>query len=134
MLPTSGPSGSKFIQLASEDCAYLLTLIETMDKDIVYTARQRSYTLPKLIKIQADARSGQLAWQDVEYLLELIEDDDLPEVEQQRLMTQEKLLEIQQLQARARESARSIEQQRELRRSRRKGLQSHFERTGPVHE
>lgn len=123
---------SSFVQLTPEDCTFLIDLIVTMDGDTSYTEKQRGYTLPKLRKIQNDPRSGRLAYQDVDYLLELIEDDDLPEAEQQRFMTQEKLTAIKELQDRRFEATRDIEQQRELRRARRNSasaLSSHFEHT-----
>jgi hypothetical protein len=64
--------------------------------------------------------------------LELIEDDDLPETEQQRFMTQEKLIAIKELQDRRFEATRDVEQQRDLRRARRNSataLSAHFEHT-----
>ena len=122
---------SNFVQLDSADCAYLLKLIVELDGDTHYTERQRGYTVPKLQKIARDARSARLAFQDVEYLQDLIEDDDLPEDEQQRLMTAEKLTEIQALQKSCFFETRDIETQRQLRRARRSPaavLQEHFAR------
>ena len=121
-----------FVQLTPEDCTFLIDLIITMDRDTKYTEKQRAYTLPKLHKIQIDPHSGRLAYQDVDYLLELIEDDDLPETEQQRFMTQEKLIAIKELQDRRFEATRDVEQQRDLRRARRNSataLSAHFEHT-----
>ncbi len=122
-----------FVQLTPDDCTYLLNLIQEMDSETIYTQRQRGYTVPKLQKIQLDSRSARLAFQDVEYLLDLIDDDDLPEVEQQREMTRATILEIQQLQIQKQEETRGIEEQRELRRARRRpveSLQEHFQ--GPA--
>lgn len=119
-----------FIQLTKDDCSYLLDLIEEMDSDTTYTERQRGYTVPKLQRISTDPRSGRLAYQDVEYLLDLLDDDDLPETEQQREMTRACILQIQQLQMQKQEETRGIEEQRELRRARRRpieSLQEHFE-------
>jgi hypothetical protein len=108
-----------FVQLTKEDCSYLLELIQEMDSDTLYTARQRAYTVPKLKKIQNDPSSAGLKRQDTEYLLDLIDDDDAPEVEFQRGLTLTTLLNIQQLQKQKAEEARGIEDQREARRARR---------------
>jgi hypothetical protein len=119
-----------FVQLAKDDCTYLLNLIEEMDSETLYTARQRGYTVPKLERIQNDPRSSRLAFQDVEYLLDLMEDDDFSEVEQQREMTRACILEIQRLQQLKQEETRGIEEQREQRRARRQpvnALQEHFQ-------
>jgi hypothetical protein len=121
-----------YIELDGADCTYLLSLIEEMDSETAYTARQRQYTVPKLKLIQVNPSSKRLAHQDVEYLLDLIEDDDLEECEQQRLMTQEKLVKIDELQSHAADQRRSIEDQRALRRARRqpaRELQKHFEQS-----
>lgn len=121
---------SQFVQLTAEDCQYLLNLIQEMDSDTLYTVRQRGYTVPKLEKIQNDPHSARLAFQDVEYLLDLIEDDDLPEVEQQREMTRAAILEIQALQQQRQEETRNIEEQRAMRKVRRRpveSLQTHFQ-------
>ncbi len=126
---------SQFVQLSIEDCTYLLNLIEEIDSDTAYTARQRAYTVPKLQRIAHDPRSARLAYQDVDYLLELLEDDDLtdaeqPGIEQQRAMTQGALLEIQQLQAARASEIQNIEDQRAARKARRRpveSLQEHFE-------
>lgn len=126
---------SQFVQLTSEDCKYLLELIQEMDSETKFTERQRGYTVPKLKKILQDPRSVKLAYQDVDYLLDLIEDDDLAESSQQKELTRSVLLDIQALQQMRFEETRDIEQQRELRRSKRmgtSGLQEHFERTTAV--
>lgn len=123
---------SQFVQLSPEECQYLLDLIQSMDADTVYTQRQRSYTVPKLEKIQKEPRAARLAYQDVDYLLDLIEDDDLPEVEFQREMARATILEIQNLQTQRLEETKNIESQRALRRARRNPgpeLQKHFEKT-----
>ena len=122
-----------FVQLTKEDCTYFLQLIEEMDMDTKFTERQRGYTIPKLQKIAQDPRSARLAFQDVEYLLDLIDDDDLPEVEQTREMARQSLVEIQSLQNQKFEETKNIEEQREVRRARRqpvKSLQEHF--VGPA--
>lgn len=111
-----------FVQLSSDECQYLLNLIFEMDFDTKFTERQRGYTIPKIQRIQKDPRSARLAYQDVDYLLELISDDDLEEVEQIRGMTEQTLLQIQQLQAQKLEENRDVETQRELRKARRRGL------------
>ena len=125
-----------FIQLTHTDCQYLLNLIDEMDSETAYTKSQRGYTFPKLVKIQKDPRSARLAYQDVDYLLELIEDDDLEELEQQREMTRQAMLEIQVLQNQKFEERGKllvdIETQRQLRKARRgsvQPLQAHFEHT-----
>lgn len=131
MQPTN-EKHTNFVQLSPEDCTYLLELIAEMDSDTAYTERQRSYTVPKLQTIASNPRSKKLAYQDVDYLLELLEDDDLEESQQQRFMTQEKLLAIRALQDSQFARTRDIEQQRKLRRARRqpsKALSEHFERT-----
>ena len=118
-----------FVQLTKEDCSYLLNLIETMDSDTAYTAKQRSYTVPKLKRISQDAKSARIAFQDVAYLIELIEDDDLPELEQQREMTLATIMEIQRLQDQKFEETKDIDVQREMRRARRnplEALSTHF--------
>jgi hypothetical protein len=125
-----------FVQLTPDDCTYLLNLIEEMDSDTAYTSRQRGYTVPKLQKIQANGRAARLAFQDVDYLLELIDDDDLAELEQSREMARCQLLDIQNLQNQKFEESKNVEQQRESRRLRRLGpaavLAEHFEHTAPV--
>ena len=122
-----------FVQLTKDDCIYLLNLIEEMDSSTLYTERQRGYTVPKLQKIGADPRTARLAYQDVEYLLDLLDDDDLEETEQQREMTRACILQIQALQVQKQEESKGIEEQRELRRTRRRpveSLQEHFQ--GPT--
>ena len=122
---------SQFVALTPEDCKYLLDLIQEMDSDTPYTAKQRGYTIPKLRKIAANPDTARLAHQDIRYLLELIEDDEAPEFEQQRAMTQATLLEIQALVQANFELMRDIDEQREARRARRtpgSSLQQHFER------
>ena len=109
---------SQFVQLSKEDCQYLLDLIQIMDSDTAYTARQRSYTVPKLQKIQVNAKEARLAFQDVDYLLDLMEDDTRESHEQQREMTHQCVLNIQALQNARFEETRDIESQRELRRAR----------------
>lgn len=111
----------KFVQLSPENCQYLLDLIEEMDSDTPYTARQRAYTIPKLKKILEDPNYSKLAYQDVDYLLDLIEDDDLIETMVEKEAAREKLLEIQALQSARFDETRDIEKQRELRRLRRLG-------------
>lgn len=121
-----------FIQLSQEDCSYLLDLIQTMDAQTQYTVKQRALTIQKLDRVEAAPEKTRLAFQDVEYLLDLIEDDELPETEQQRTETQLKLEEIMEMQKGAFESARSIEEQRAARRALRNpngALQGHFQRT-----
>lgn len=88
----------RFVQLTTDDCEYLLNLINDMDADNEHTARQRSYTVPKLAAIASNPGSARLASKDVEYLLELVADDELAETEQQRWTTQGILLEIDELQ------------------------------------
>ena len=120
----------RFVQLSAEDCTYLLTLIQEMDSDTAYTTRQRGYTIPKLEKIAKDPSSARLAYQDVDYLLDLIEDDEDEGCEQQRLMTLQCILDIQALQQAKFEETRSIDTQREARRARRspiQSLQEHFQ-------
>lgn len=119
-----------FIQLTIEDCQYLLTLIADMDADTAYTAAQRRYTVPKLERISEDPRSARFTYQDVDYLLELIEDDDLEECEQQRALTFAQLYAIQELQTRRFRESKDIEEQRQERKARRRpveSLQAHFE-------
>ena len=123
---------SQFVQLENADCTYLLELIADMDADTKYTERQRSYTVPKLSKIAKDPRSARLAFQDVEYLLDLIEDDEAPELEQQREMTKQAIEAIRDLQTSRFEENRDIESQRESRRAKRapvQALSEHFEHT-----
>ena len=112
---------SHFVQLSKEDCQYLLQLITDMDLATAYTERQRSYTVPKLQKIQVnpkETRLAHLAFQDVDYLLDLMEDDTREETEQQREMTRQCVLDIQALQNARFEETRDVESQRELRRAR----------------
>ena len=126
---------STFVALSPADCTYLLDLIEDMDSDTIYTAHQRGYTVPKLESIRDGARGARLAYQDVTYLLELIEDDQDPQFEQQRAMVQSALEEIQDLQTKHRQTRETIDQQREARRSRRQpteALQQHFAHTDAI--
>jgi hypothetical protein len=121
-----------YVELDQADCCYLLDLIKEMDMETAYTARQRGYTIPKLEAIYKDPSSKRLAYQDIEYLLDLVEDDDESPYEQQRLMTQEKLVQIQELQAAHAAAMQDIETQRANRKARRQpviALQNHFERT-----
>jgi hypothetical protein len=116
-----------FVQLSKDDCTYLLDLINTMDSTTLFTAKQRIYTVPKLVAIAKDPRSARLAYQDVDYLLDLIEDDEQAciscpqETEQTRAMAQAQLLEIQALQKRKFEETKDIESQRAQRRAKRNG-------------
>ena len=114
----------QFIQLTKEDCKYLLDLIQEMDSDTTYTQQQRLFTVPKLRRILNDPKSARLAYQDVDYLLELIEDDDLEELSAQKDSTRETILEIQKLQQTRFEIIQDVEKQRESRRLRRLQSQS----------
>ena len=107
----------KFIQLTKPDCTYLLNLITEIDNDIPYTQKQRSYTVPKLQHIAEDPDSHRLAYQDVEYLLELLEDDPVETTEKDSARL--KLLEIQKLQAAHFAIEQDIAQQRAARRAKR---------------
>lgn len=121
-----------FVQLDKADCTYLLELIGSIDAGTQYTAKQRTFTVPKLQRILQDPSKTRLAFKDVEYLLDLIEDDELAETEQQRTETQIKLEDILNRQTKAFEAARSIEDQRSARRALRNpsgALQGHFQRT-----
>lgn len=121
-----------FVQLDNADCTYLLELIGSIDAGTQYTAKQRTFTIPKLQRILRDPSKTRLAFKDVEYLLDLIEDDELAETEQQRTETQIKLEDILNRQTKAFEAARSIEDQRSARRALRNpsgALQGHFQRT-----
>jgi hypothetical protein len=121
-----------FIQLTTNECDYLVNLINEVDGDTAYTARQRTYTIPKLFKIREDARGAKLAYQDVDYLLELLEDSPPQE---ESLM--DKLVAIRDLQDNKFAELKSIEDQRSARRlkaSMRSGdledtLQKHFVKT-----
>lgn len=124
----------RFVQLTSENCKYLLNLIDEMDSETSYTERQRAYTVPKLKRILEDPSATKLAFQDVEYLLDLIEDDDLEESVEEKENARASLLDIQSLQQNRFDEMKNIEQQREARRSRRnpsKSLQEHFAHTRP---
>lgn len=110
---------SHFVQLSKDECSYLLDLIAEMDSETTYTAKQRGYTVPKLERIGTDPRCARLAFQDIEYLLDLIEDDELEEFEQIREMCKQSLEEIRQLQQVAFRERISIEEQREVRRTKR---------------
>lgn len=110
---------SKFIQLSEQDCQYLLELIEELDSDTEYTKEQRGITKPKLETILQNPRSTKLNYPDVEYLLNLVDDDDLEEDEPQREAAYKSLLAIQQLQQERFQKNIEIEQQREQRRNRR---------------
>lgn len=111
-----------FIQLGSDECQYLLDLIEEMDSDTKQTERQRGYTVPKLQKIQKDPASARLAYQDVDYLIELMEDDDLEEFEQIRGMALQTITEIQNLQKVKFAELSAWESAREMRKNRRRGV------------
>jgi len=121
---------TNFVQLTPEDCNYLLSLIQEMDSETPYTERQRGFTIPKLQKLSADPSKARLADQDLEYLLELVEDDENPDFEQQRLMTFQTLQEIQALKENFRNIMATKDQQRNLRKARRtpvQSLQEHFQ-------
>lgn len=130
------PARQNFVELDSADATYLLNLINEIDLETAYTARQRGYTVPKLEQIASNPKSGRrLAFQDVEYLLDLLEDDDLEETQQERFMVTEKLQAIVALQSAQKEAMRDIEEQRAARRARRspaQALQSHFERVSAI--
>lgn len=129
-----------FVQLSQEDCSYLLSLIANMDSGTDYTEKQRGYTVPKLERIWKDPDNHRLAFQDVDYLLELLEDEESaireyqledPQ-EQQREMTRSQLLAIQELQRKQKETFTSVRKQREARIAKRapsEALQAHFART-----
>lgn len=126
---------AKFVQLSKDECTYLLDAIKEMDADTRYTARQREYTVPKLARILENPQSARLHDRDISYLLELIEDDDAPQFEQIRLMTQNTLEEIKSLKTERAAELEDVDKQRQLRRARRQpieNLQEHFERTEVV--
>ena len=115
---------SNFVQLTRDDCQYLLELITDMDSDTPYTERQRRHTLPKLERIIAEIdqrvyvdEPTRLFYQDVDYLLDLIEDDELDETAQVRFEVRGKLIEIQALQAARWDEVKTMEQQRFERRT-----------------
>lgn len=110
---------ARFIQLDVADCDYLLNLIADMDSDTLYTARQRAITTEKIAHIREDPYGTKLMFQDVNYLLELIEDDDLESVSAQRGNTLAVLEDIRDLQISKFQKTLSIEDQREARRARR---------------
>lgn len=109
----------KFIQLSSAECQYLIELIEELDSETTYTEMQRGFTLPKLKRILTNPESLKLIHPDVEYLLDLLEDDDLPETQKLRDETMLTLLEIQKLQKARFAERELIEREREARRLRR---------------
>lgn len=110
-----------FIQLSPVDCTFCLELIETMDSSTFYTQRQRGFTIPKLKKILADPFSVRLAFQDVDYLLDLLDDDELEETAALRDSARNSLLAIQELQQQKFEEQKDINTQRSERRLRRLG-------------
>ena len=109
----------QFVSLDPADIKYLLELISDMDSETSYTERQRSYTVPKLKKLLRDSESARLYYQDVSYLLDLVEDDELPEFSVQREITRDKLIAIQENQQAAFQELQDIEQQRASRRDKR---------------
>lgn len=122
-----------FIQLSKEDCTYLLNLINEIDLDTKFTERQRGYTIPKLQRIYSNPESARLAWQDVDYLLELIEDsgdldvqgeETIGELYQTAAMVQNTLIQIKTLQEQRQNEQKDIESQREMRRLRRRPIES----------
>jgi len=110
---------AQFIQLTPEEIDYLLNLIADMDSDTVYTADIRILTIEKLMAIKKNPRASKLFYNEVTYLLELIEDDDLESASGVRIQTQNVLEDIQNLQAKRFQETLSIEEQRELRRAKR---------------
>lgn len=106
-----------FVQLTKSECQYLLELIQDMDYNTKYTEHQRKYTVPKLSKIIQNPNNTRLAYQDVEYLLELLEDD--PVELETKLQTRAKLLDIQALQTARFQAEQEIESQRHQRRAKR---------------
>lgn len=106
-----------FIQLTHEQCRYLLELIHDMDSDTRYTAKQRLYTVPKLVAIANGTFDRKLMYQDVNYLLELIEDDEVPSTIKDS--TCKTLQAIKELQNEALALSEQIDEQRAQRRSKR---------------
>lgn len=121
-----------FVQLSTDECTYLLETIEDMDSSTAYTKRQREYTVPKLEAIRQNPQNGRLHERDITYLLELIEDDDAPQFEQIRLMTQNTLESIKALKDQRAAELEDVDKQRQMRRTRRQpaeSLQEHFQQT-----
>lgn len=112
-------SRRRFIQLSPTECSYLIELIEDLDGETTYTQTQRGFTLPKLKRILSNPDSVKLIHPDVEYLLDLLEDDDLPATQQLKDNTMLTLLEIQKLQKQRFAERELIEREREARRVRR---------------
>lgn len=112
----------RFVQLTAEDCTYLLNLIEEMDSDNEHTARQRLYTVPRLASIRDNPRAERLHPKDIGYLLELVADDELPEVEQQRWTTANVLAEIDELQKQRRVDQQAKDSWRYERKLKRLGI------------
>ena len=120
-------NNQNYLTLSPSHCDYLLNLIEEMDSDTPYTERQRSFTIPKLLSLKSQLDpTTRLFFQDVDYLLELIEDDDLtdqdrPGIEALRNNTYNVLMEIKRLQIEKFEEYKSIDRQRALRAQKRRG-------------
>lgn len=109
----------KFIQLNEAECRYLLELIEDLDSETLFTTQQRKDTSYRLRRILEDPSSTKLVYQDVEYLLDLLEDDDLPATQEQRDGALLTILEIQKLQKTRFSEREAIERERDERRMRR---------------
>lgn len=108
------------IQLTKEQIKYLLELIIDMDNDTVYTARQRAYTVPKLTGMLDGTFDRKLMFKDVSYLIELIEDDEVPSP--YRNSTYDTLIAIQKLQSERFQEYANIDEQRNKRRIKRIGM------------
>lgn len=109
---------STFKQLSPEGIDYLTTLIN--EDDAQYCAKQRSITSNKLINLKNNPEHTRLHNLDIEYLLDLIEDDEMESVEQIRLMTKGELEDIKALKDEAARVFALEETEREERRNRRR--------------
>src|SRR5215469_7611125 len=101
---------AQFIQLTTEEIDYLLNLISELDFDTAYTVEIRITTVEKLMAIRKQPRSYKLFYNEVTYLLELIEDDDLEADSAIRGQTLAVLEDIQNLQAKRFQETLSIEE------------------------
>lgn len=119
----------QFIQLSTAECQYLLDLIHDLDGETIYTQDQRLQTSSRIRRILDDPSSTKLVYKDVEYLLDLLDDDDLAESQSIRDSTTLTILEIQKLQKARFSEREQIEQEREQRRFRRLSrLENHLKK------
>lgn len=116
----------EYVSLNSEQCTYLLELIKDMDAGIAFTSQIRPVAYAHLFAVKTglnsplgESKLGKLTHNDVKYLLDLVEDDELASTREIKFQTLGALKKIQILMESAFNARLSPEEQRKLRRVRR---------------